>query len=338
MVGLQVEGNRFSADGEEAFVPYTRSASQAIFAFEELRTGWGKLSFGARRESVKVESRGNPLLDRFVVGSRSFNPGSYALGGLVNLGGANSGWTATGNLSATQRAPKDYELYANGAHLATGAYEVGNANLGLERSTNIDLGLAWKQGAQRLGLNAFVNQFNNFISLESTGNTVDVDGSAMPAYAFRQVKARFVGLDANGSARLIGGAKAAQTLDLEIKGDLVRATNETTGQALPRIAPVRVGVALQWRQGPWGARLGMDHYSAQSRVPAGDRTTAAYTFWNANATYRMAAGPTSLLWFVRLENIGNQLAYSVSSVLTQTAPNRVPLPGRGVRVGLQASF
>ena len=82
----------------------------------------------------------------------------------------------------------------------------------------------------------------------------------------------------------------------------------------------------------------MDHYSAQSRVPAGDRTTAAYTFWNANATYRMAAGPTSLLWFMRLENIGNQLAYSVSSVLTQTAPNRVPLPGRGVRVGLQASF
>ena len=338
VIGLQVEGNRFSADGEEAFVPYTRSASQAIFAFEELRTGWGKLSFGARRESVKVESQGNPLLDRFVVGSRSFNPGSYALGGLVNLGGANSGWTATGNLSATQRAPKDYELYANGAHLATGAYEVGNANLGLERSTNIDLGLAWKQGAQRLGLNAFVNQFNNFISLESTGNTVDVDGSAMPEYAFRQVKARFVGLEANGSARLIGGAKAAQTLDLEIKGDLVRATNETTGQALPRIAPVRVGVALQWRQGPWGARLGMDHYSAQSRVPAGDRTTAAYTFWNANATYRMAAGPTSLLWFVRLENIGNQLAYSVSSVLTQTAPNRVPLPGRGVRVGLQASF
>jgi iron complex outermembrane receptor protein len=118
----------------------------------------------------------------------------------------------------------------------------------------------------------------------------------------------------------------------------VRATNENTGQALPRIAPVRVGATLQWKEGPWGARLGMDHYAAQNRVPNGDRSTAAYTFWNANATYRMTAGVASLLWFVRLENIGNQLAYSASSVLTQTAPNRVPLPGRGVRVGLQASF
>lgn len=338
VIGLQVEGNRFSADGSEAFVPYTRAASQALFVLEEIRTTWGKLSFGARTESVQVDSLGNPLLPRFVVGSRSFTPNSFALGSLVNLGPAGSGWTATGNVSSTQRAPKDYELYANGPHLATGAFEVGNAKLGLERSTNVDVGLAWKQGAQYAALNVFVNQFNNFISLESTGNTVDVADGSMPQYAFREVKARFAGLEANGSTRLLGGAKAKQTLDLELKADLVRATNETTGQALPRIAPLRLGAALQWKEGPWGARVGMDHYSAQSRVPTGDRSTTAYTFWNANATYRMTVGPTSLLWFVRLENIGNQLAYSASSVLTQTAPNRVPLPGRGMRVGLQASY
>ena len=353
VVGLQVEGNRFSAVGDEAFAPYTRTGTQALFAYEELGQDWGKLSAGARLESVKVESLGHPTIARFDVGSRSFNPASFALGSLWNLGGRNSGWTATGNLSYTQRAPKDYELYANGPHLATAAYELGNASLGLERSTNLDLGLAWKQGPNRFGVNAFINQFASYIGLQSTGNQRDAAGNVvaqgqpdgLPEYAYSQVKARFTGLEATGAVRLRGPqgmAAADHTLDLELKGDLVRAVNQTTGQALPRIAPARLGATLVWAQGTrllgWGARLGVDHYAAQNRVPTGDRTTAGYTFFNASATYGMKAGATNLLWFARLENATNQLAYSASSVLTQTVPGKVPLPGRGFKVGVQATF
>jgi len=346
LVGLQVEGNRFSATGVEAFAPYTRTGSKAVFAYEELGTDWGKVSLGARLESVRVESLGSPGIARFFTDSRSFNPGSYALGGLWNLGGAQdgekgSGWTATSNLSYTQRAPKDYELYANGPHLATAAYERGNANLDLERSVNVDVGLAWKTGPNHAGLNVFANQFNNYISLESTGNTVD----NLPEYAYRQVKARFTGLETTGKVRLLGAqglAMASSTLDLALKGDLVRATNVSTGQALPRIAPARAGATLIWGQGTgaqgWGAQVGVDVFSAQNRVPTGDRTTGGYTFVNASATYAMKAGASNLLWFARLDNASNQLAYSASSVLTQTAPNRVPLPGRGLKVGVQATF
>ena len=350
-------------------MPYTQTSSKALFAYEELGTGWGKLSFGARFEQIKVTSLGHPTLTRFDTGSRTFTPGSYALGSLWNLGGATpgekgSGWSATTNLSYTQRAPKDYELYANGPHIATGAYEVGDATLNLERSTNLDLGLAWKTGYNRFGVNAFINQFANYIGQQATGNSRDSDGNlvsqaacangssaesgctaqVLPEYAFRQVKARFSGLEATGNLRLLGAqglAPAGQSVDLELKGDLVRATNLSTGQALPRIAPVRVGTALVWGQGNaqgWGARLGVDRYAAQNRVPTDDRTTGGYTFFNASATYGMRAGATHLLWFARLDNASNQLAYSASSVLTQTVPGKVPLPGRGLKVGLQASF
>jgi iron complex outermembrane receptor protein len=37
-------------------------------------------------------------------------------------------------------------------------------------------------------------------------------------------------------------------------------------------------------------------------------------------------------------NIGNTLAYSSSSILTQTAPGKAPLPGQNLKVGLQVSF
>ncbi|MET0311545.1 MAG: TonB-dependent receptor plug domain-containing protein, partial [Burkholderiaceae bacterium] len=124
VIGLQAETTRFSADGDEAFAPYSRTSQRAVFVYEELAQAWGKFTFGGRLESVKVESFGNPLVARFAPASRSFSPGSFALGYLHNLA---SGWQLTSNLAYTQRAPKDYELFADGPHLATAAYEVGDA-------------------------------------------------------------------------------------------------------------------------------------------------------------------------------------------------------------------
>lgn len=332
VLGLQLDASDFSADGAEAFAPYSRTRQAAAFAHEELATGWGRLSAGARLESVQVESLGHPALTRFTPGSRGFNPASYALGALWNLAPQ---WQLTGNLSRSERAPKDYELFADGVHVATNAYEVGNADIGLERSTNLDLGLGWKAGGHGAGVQAFVNQFDNYLSLEGTGQTATVNGTAYPVYRYTPVQARFAGLEANGRLRLIGGAR---TLDLLLRADAVRADNTSTGQPLPRIAPRRVGAALQWAGGPWSARLGVDQIAAQDRVPDGQLPTEGYTLWNAAMTYRAKAGKSNLLWYARLDNIGDTLAYSASSILTQTAPGKAPLPGRSLKAGVQISF
>ncbi|MBI2771832.1 MAG: TonB-dependent receptor [Burkholderiales bacterium] len=330
VIGLQGESNRFSADGSEAFAPYSRTRSNALFATEELATSWGKLTFGARAESVKVESFGNPAIARFVPASRSFTPGSVAAGALWNVAPQ---WQLTGNLAATQRAPKDYELFADGPHVATGAWELGNPLLQKEKSTNLDLGLQWKSGPHNAKASVFSNRFDNYVSLEATGNTRGPD--ALPEFAYRQVRARFSGAEAGGTVRLLD---AGQTLDVELRGDLVRADNLDTGQPLPRIAPVRAGATLAWARGAWGARLGFDRAAAQTRVPAGDRATGGYTLWNAAVTWRTKAAGADLLWYARLDNAGDRLAYSASSILTQTAPGKAPLPGRSFKLGLQAAF
>lgn len=340
VIGLQTETNRFAAVGDEAFAPFSRTRQRALFAFEELATGWGRLTFGARAESVTVDSLGNPDVARFASASRSFQPRSLALGTLVRLA---PGWDFTANLASSQRAPRDYELFADGPHVATGAYEVGNSALGVEKSANVDVGVAWKSGPNRFALNGFVNRFRNFISLESTGNTRAADGTlnpadptdAVPEFAYRAVPARLVGLEANGSVRLLQGA---QTVDLELSADAVRATNRDTGQPLPRIAPLRAGAALVYASGPWSARLGATRAARQDRVPAGELPTDGYTLVQASLGYQVKAGPANLLWFARLDNATDRLAYSASSILTQTAPGRAPLPGRGVQLGLRASF
>jgi iron complex outermembrane receptor protein len=333
VVGLQVDSGRFSAVGEEAFAPFSRTRQKAAFAYEELGTGWGKLSFGARAEQVDVDSFGNPDVPRFAPASRSFNPLSAALGALWKL---SPEWQLTGNLARSERAPKDYELFANGPHLATGAWELGNPALRTERSVNVDAGVQWKRGADSFRINAFASRFSNFIALLATGNTQpSPDGDALPEFAYQGVRARFQGLEAGGTKRLLEGPR---TLDLELRGDTVRATNATTGEPLPRIAPVRLGATLVGTQGAWGARLGFDYNARQSRVPAGEQATGAYTLWNAALTYRMKAGVGDLLWYARVDNALDKLAYSATSILTQTAPGRSPLPGRSFKVGVQASF
>ncbi len=352
VVGFQAENNQFSADGAEAFAPYSKTSQNAFFAYEEYATNWGKLSFGGRLESVKVASLGNPLVARFAPLTRDFTPHSYALGALWN---AAPGWQLTSNLAYTERAPKDYELFAQGPHVATKAWETGDATLGKEKSTSLDVGAAWKSGANSFSANAYVHRFKNYIGLLATGNTygqedgalnpADLDGDGvddanpdnglLPEFAYTGVRARFVGLEASGNIRLIEGASS---LDLALRGDLVRATNLSNGQPLPRIAPARVGASLLWASGPWGSSIGFDHSMAQNRVAAGQRATSAYTLWNLAATYRMKAGVSNILWYAKVDNLTNQLAYSAASVLTTTAFPKAPLPGRSLKVGLQVAF
>ncbi|MCX7233103.1 MAG: TonB-dependent receptor, partial [Burkholderiales bacterium] len=120
--------------------------------------------------------------------------------------------------------------------------------------------------------------------------------------------------------------------------DLVRASNTRNAQALARIAPARLGATLQTALGPWTAEFGASHSAAQTEVPSGQTASTAYTLWHTALAYRMKAGAASLLWFARLDNLSDALAYSATSMLTQTAPGKAPLPGRSAKLGLQASF
>ncbi len=345
VIGLQLDNNRFSADGAEAFAPYSKTGQRALFLYEEAAFNWGKLSFGGRMEDVKVQSFGNPNIARFTPAERSFKPTSYAAGALVNVSPA---WQLTGNFASSQRAPKDYELFADGPHIATAAYEVGDPNLRKEKSTSIDIGTRWKSGAHFAQINVFNSRFKNYTFLGITGNLrgadaelnpVDADGDGVadgsgedifPEYAYSQVKARFTGFELAGNWRLMD---AASKLDLQWRVDSTRATNTASGAALPRISPLRVGATLAWAQGAWGAKLGIDRNAA-----ARDGSAAAYTLLNAALTYKMKAKDADLIWFSRLDNAGNKLAYSATSILTTSAPGKAPLPGRSLKVGLQAQF
>ena len=328
--GWQSELGKFSADGAEAFAPFSNTRTQALFLIEEYAVGQTRFNLGIRRENVSVESLGNPdpTVDRFELGVRKFSHQSLASSVSWQV---LPQWRLSANASRVERAPKDYELFANGPHIATAAWERGDSNLGLEKANSFDVSADWQQGPNQFKVTAFQSKFSNFIGLLGTSE-VEED---LPVQVYQGVRAQFSGVEATAQTRLL---QAAGTLDLVLKADAVRASNLTSGEPLPRISPVRLGASLLHASGPWTARLGFDWHAAQDRVPTGSMATESYTLWHGFVSYKQKLSGTTLNWFGKLDNLSNQWAYSATSILTSTAPGKSPLPGRSLKLGVMATF
>jgi iron complex outermembrane receptor protein len=358
VVGLQSEANRLATQGSEAFVPASLTQSTALFGYQALKTDVAQFNAAVRTESVSVQSMANGDAVRFPESNKQFQPLSVAVGAARNWreDEAQNGWQTSSHVSWRQRAPKDYELFAKGPHAATGTFEVGNSNLGLEKGTQLDAGAQWQGGPHKAGLTAYTARFGNYLSLQpaDVGAFSAYNPDHLPGYQYQGVQARFVGLESNAKLRMVGGQQALWSanaahgaMDLELRGDVVRADDLTHNQPMPRIAPMRVGTDAVWTYHAWGARFGFTHAAAQNRVPDNGPqagvTTQSYTMWNAGVNYHTRAAQTNWMLFAKLDNLTNKLAYSSTSVLTQTMatntpPNAPPLAGRSLKLGLQVSF
>ena len=345
--GVQFGNLDFSAAGDEAFLPTVDSRSKAVFLFEEASLGTAKLTLGGRIEQTRHQSSGGGTDDastsqpRFgSANSRSFTGKSGALGLVQPLTGA---FSVAANLSHTERAPTYAELYANGVHAATNLYEVGNAQLELEKSNSLDAQLRWRQGRHSASLGGYLTRFDNYIGLSSTGSERCADGAAgagagscggedpVAEHRFTAVKAEFKGMEAEGKFRLFD---RADSLDLRLRADYVRATNRETGAALPRISPLRLGVGADYRLAAFGARVDVIHAFAQNRVASGELPTDAYTLVNLALTYQVPWQGATVETFLRAQNLLDREARVHTSYLKDVAP----LPGRGIQLGLRASF
>lgn len=332
VVGAQAETLRFSALGEEAFVPGTRTRSSALFVLEELEAGPWVFAAGARAERVRVASNGggNAFGDAT---ERRFTPRSGSLQARVMLGG---GWSAQLSAGRTERAPTYYELYADGVHVATGAYERGAASLPVERSNHFEAGLAWAHGAQSLSVNVFRTSFARYIALDATGVEID----EVPEYAFTAVRARLSGVEAEWKTSLPmgGGAKAfgLAAIDLHAGLDAVRGDNLDTGEALPRQPPLRLRGGITARFSGVALTLNVQHVARQGRVPATDAPTAGYTRVDLLASSSFGPAGGGARWFIAGRNLGDKLAYNAVTVATIRGLS--PMPARSVSGGVQWGF
>ena len=326
VIGYQFSNTNFEALGEEAFVPGVNTQNKALYIYEELPLGSEakhKVTFGGRLGHTSVDSKTNA---NFGAGqNNSFNPHSFALGGLYSL---NEQWSVTSNLSHNERAPSYFELYANGAHVATGQFEVGNANFDVERSNGIDAQLRWKNSLHSFSVGAYYTRFSNFIGLFNTGNDIEVEpGEFLPEAQFRAVPAVFKGLEAEGKFAI------TDQLHWLVRGDYVHAKETRTNEYLPRISPLRLGTGLQYALNGFSARIDVLRAFNQNNTADNELATDGYTNVTAMLAYKL---PTkyNVELFAKANNLLNDEIREHASFLKDIAP----AGERSLLIGARADF
>jgi len=109
-----------------------------------------------------------------------------------------------------------------------------------------------------------------------------------------------------------------------------------TGRRLPLVVapPLRFGASLHYDQDRYHLGLEAFYHDTQDRLAANELPTESYTLVEANASYRLPVGGSSVFLFLKGTNLLDEDARQHTSPLKDI----VPLPGRSWHFGARAEF
>ncbi len=316
VIGLQTSRRDFRADGEEAYVPPTLTTRHAAFLVEEYTLGDWRLEAGLRHEwqDIEVDSAQR---------DRSHRGNSVSLGAVWNFAPQ---YAFGVSLSRAQRLPSAEELYAKGIHMATSTWERGNPELKAETSHNLDLSLRKTAGPTTFTVAAFHNRVDDYIH----AHTLDAhEGFQLIEYAQRD--ATFTGVEGRIRQQL------TPVFGLSLFGDYVRARFDSAaggGRDLPRIPAHRIGLGLDARWQNWAGEAELYRVGRQDQVAEFESETAGYTLLNLGVSYHGKFQSVPWLFYVKANNLTDELAYNHASFIKRAAP----LTGRSLTMGVKLSF
>ena len=315
--GVQYFRRDFEAIGAEAFVPPNKTDQVGLFTLQELDLGQLGLEIGARLERTNVRSSTVDV-------RRKFDAFSVAGGVSYELArDAKVGF----NLSRTTRAPSAEELFSNGPHIATQAFEIGDPNLREERSLGGELYFRWDRPTYNISATAFLNRFSNFIYEAETGEEID----ELPVFQYLQRDATYRGVEVEASARL--GEVRGVRIVADVVGDYVRATIKGGGP-VPRIPPLRLLGGLEAQSEQWDARAEVEWIDDQTRLAAFETPTEGFTRVNASAVWHPWGKRSETSLILSANNIFDVEARRHASF----TKDFVPLAGRDIRLSAHFSF
>lgn len=322
-IGLQTLSRDFSAVGDEAYVPSTSIEEHGVYALQRWdRDGYG-FEGGLRYDRRSLTA--TPLGTTAEV-DREYD--NWSASGAVFLRPATGVFLGL-SLARNERAPSEVELFADGLHVATGAYEIGDATLESERVTTLEGTAHVTRGAFSGDLHVYTSRYDGFIDLRDTGATFVDDGEAFPVFAYVQTDAEFHGFEAEASYDV--WSSGDRTVSLEGAADYVQADTDLGSAA--RIPPWSVTGRIKYASTPADLSLEVRHVAEQDEVADFERPTDGYTLVNLFGAWRPFADQGVTL-FAEGRNLTDEEAREHASFLKDIAPQ----PGRNLRVGVTYRF
>lgn len=324
--GVQALSRNFEAIGEEAFVPSVKIDELGLYTVQRLDLGNHGFEGGLRYD--RRELSGTPIGGASEV-TREFDNWSASAAAFIR---PTAGLFLGLSLAHNERAPSEVELFADGVHIATAAYETGDLTLNSEKVTTLEGTAHYDRGRFTGDLHVYHSWYNGFIDERPTGDQFyfEEEDEFFPIYRFVQTDAKFYGFELEGAYAL--WQDGDRKLSLEGAADYVHAQTDFGPAA--RIPPYSVTGRLAWTSTRFDASAEVRHVGGQDRVANEfELPTDDYTLVNASVAVRPFAQQNVTL-FAEARNLTDEEAREHVSFLKDIAP----LPGRNLRVGVAYRF
>ncbi|MFT5611025.1 MAG: iron complex outermembrane receptor protein, partial [Polaribacter sp.] len=222
------------------------------------------------------------------------------------------------------------ELYSNGPHLATNAFEIGDPNLNEEDVFALTFSAGYGNERFELDTSVYLMQFQNYIYEIATSEEMD----ELPVFRWQQDDATFTGVNLKGLFHLstFGGGD----FDFNFLFDLVRGELDagTSNRNLPRIPAARSSVGLSWKSDAW--EMGIDYLRVnnQRRVAGFELPTDGYEDLSVFLLRKLALAGNEVNVFLHGRNLTDDEQRHHGSIVKDFAP----APGRRWEVGIRMDF
>lgn len=315
--GVQFVSRSLDVNGEEAILPANKDEQLGFYTLQSLKLGRFGVEAAGRIERAKIRSIAVDF-------ERSLTLHSAAVG--LNFQ-PRDGIKLGVNLSHGERAPSAEELLTNGLHLATQAFEIGDPGFTREKSNGVEAFVRYEAPGTRLSLTGFLTDFDDFIAPIPTGASFD----GFPIYQYRQLPARFRGVEIEASQQLAQLASGRLTLDAS--ADYVHAELTGFGPA-PSIPSLRLMGGLEYAADALTLRGEVEWNAPQNRVGPNEYPTQGFTLANASAIWRPQGKDGPLTLILSGDNLFNVVGRRAASVTRDF----MPIAGRNIRLQAKLSF
>lgn len=223
------------------------------------------------------------------------------------------------------------DLYNNGPHVGTVAFEIGNQTLKPERSNGIEFILRHQTDKFRAEFNVFYYRINNYVFLAF----VDEDGDGqidiidnLPVLRYSQDKSQYFGVEFSFDTDV------NKYFNLFFNADYVRAKLTDLNLNLPRIPPAYARFGFEYKLKGLSVRPEVELTSPQTKLYPLERRAAGYGIFNTSATYTIGKPHFAHIFSVNAYNLFNKEYRNHLSFIKELAPEI----GRGVKFSYTIRF
>ena len=349
-------------------LPLSETLTYGLFAIEGIDWDFGYTEFGARFDHTQMTLDPNNIEPderqaKSYYDDKSFNTLNLSISHLFELSDQQG---ITWIVTRTERAPSVEEMYYNGEHHATFSYQLDNPYLDTEKGLGTELIWEYKTDQLFVSASVFYTRFDNFIfnqaielhhdedhsddeheeHHEEEGHEEEAHGHEAeeeahgeeehgheehehdePTYRHAQAPADLYGIE----FQIRYQPSISIPWTIEALADGVRGRLRSgDDKNLPRIPPVRIGLATTYRGTHWFAQADVRHHFKQFNTAIEEPASKAYTTLNMQARYTFPIKRSSAWVAIKGQNLTDSYGENATSYLKTIAP----IMGRNVQLEL----